>query len=220
MSPAAAVALRFVNHVLAQNPWARDALRRHAGRTVKVVVAPLDFRLVITPEGLVGADPGDKAAGSRSHQGFSGNDRADICLSVPLSSLPQFALDPAGAMRGVHIEGDAELAQLLGQLVREVRWDAEDDLAQVVGDVAAHRLARDARSLYAYALDASQRLTETITAFLVDEDPTLVRRDALELWAADVSTLRDDCARLEKRLELIEVRLVTSADPHRPPDPA
>lgn len=194
----------FVNHVIGQNPWARDALRAHAGRTVKFAVNPLVFHLIITPEGLVRADTGAIGLENGSHQGVSEAHRADICLSMPLSSLPQFALDPAGAIRNVRIEGDAELAQLLGRLVREVRWDAEDDLARLVGDVAAHHLVRGAKSFHGYALDASQRLAETLAGFLLDEDPTLVRRDELDRWAAEVARLRDDCARLEKRLERLE----------------
>jgi ubiquinone biosynthesis protein UbiJ len=196
--------MAFVNHVLGQNPWAREALRSHAGRTVRFVAQPLVFHATITPEGLVGANPGGIGPENGSHQGVSGQMAADISLSLPLSSLPQFALDPAGAVRNVRIEGDAELAQLLGRLVREVRWDAEDDLARWVGDIAARELVLGAKAFHSYALDASQRLTETLTGFLLDEDPTLVRREALHAWAAEVARLRDDCARLEKRLENFE----------------
>ena len=202
--PPASAAVAFVNHILGQNPWAREALRGHAGRTVRFAVEPLVFHAIITSEGLVEANPGGIDAENGSHQGASGQRSVDISLWIPLSSLPQFVLDPAGAVRNVRIEGDAELAQLLGRLVREVRWDAEDDLARWVGDIAAHQLVRNAKSFHAYALDASQRLTETLTAFLLDEDPMLVRREALDGWATEVARLRDDCARLEKRLEHLE----------------
>lgn len=202
--PSASAAIAFVNHVLGQNPWACESLRSHAGRTVRFAAEPLVFQVTITPEGLVGANLGGIDTENGSHQGVSEQCSADISLSIPLPSLPQFALDPAGAVRNVRIEGDAELAQLLGRLVREVRWDAEDDLARRVGDIAAHQLVRSAKSFHAYALDASQRLTETLTAFLLDEDPTLVRREALNGWATEVARLRDDCARLEKRLEHLE----------------
>ena len=40
--PLAQTALSALNHVLAQQGWARDRLRAHAGRTVRmVVVSPL-----------------------------------------------------------------------------------------------------------------------------------------------------------------------------------
>ena len=220
---------RFVNHVLGQHAWARATLRAHAGRRVKVSAEPIQFFWKITPEGLVEAILQEHAAKIRSHQGAQADASRhsgagsglttgvatapaptpafDVSLSIPLASLPQFALDPDAAMKNVRIEGDAELAQALGQLAREVRWDAEDDLARLTGGAVAHGLMQGAKSLRTYAIDASQRLQETVTAFLLDEDPTLVRRSAGEQFARDVSTLRDAAARLEKRLELLEARV-------------
>lgn len=195
-----------LNHVLGQNAWARSALLGHAGRSVTFVADPLEIRLAITPEGLVGAAPGGDARQNSSHQGFPERVDGDVRLSMPVWALPGFVFDPVSALRQVQIEGDAELVQLLGRLLREVRWDAEDDLARVVGDVAAHRIVRDAQSLHAYALDASQRLGATLAAYLIEEEPTLVRRDQLEALAASISTLRDDVARMDKRLELLQGR--------------
>ncbi len=198
----------FVNHVLGQHAWARARLRACAMRTVKVCVLPFVFDWAITPEGLVGAIAGERATKSGSHQGLQTGGQApsaaDVTLTLPLALLPQFAFDADAAMKSVRIEGDAELAQVLGQLAREVRWDAEDDLARLTGGAAAHSLMQGAKSLRAYAKDASQRWQETVSAFLLDEDPTLVRRSAGEQFARDVSTLRDDAARLEKRLEQLE----------------
>ena len=194
----------FINHVLGQHPWARATLRAYAGRTLVVNIAPLVLHLGVTPEGLVAARFGRDAPESVSHQGFATPASSDVALTLALTSLPQFALDPAAALRSVRIEGDAEFAQVLGQLVRELRWDAEDDLARVFGDIAAHRLMRGAKAFHAYALDAAHRMAETASAFLIDEDPTLASRPLLDAWAGDVAALRDDCARLEKRLERLE----------------
>lgn len=197
----------FVNHVLNQNGRACERLRAFAGRTVRITFDPLEFDLAIGPQGLVEAASGGQGPENGSHQGSSaGQGGPNVTLTLSPLTLPRFVFDPEGAMRDVRIAGDADLAQLLGQLVREVRWDAEDDLARVVGDIAAHRVARDARNLQGYARDASQRLTETVTAFLLDEDPTLVRRALLEALATDTARLRDDCARFEKRLELLETK--------------
>lgn len=206
-------AMRFVNHVLGQNAWARATLRHYVGRTVTVSALPLVFHWVITPEGLVQALERGTAAKNGSHQGTQADAQvnqaadtpADVALSMPLASLPQFALDAEGAMQQVRIEGDAEFAQALGQLVRQVRWDAEDDIARITGGILAHRLMQGAQSLHATARDAAARLQETVSAFLLDEDPTLVRRAAAQQFAREVSTLRDDVARLEKRLERLEI---------------
>ena len=214
-------AIAFINHVLAQQGWAREKLKHYTGRRVRVMVPPVDFTLTITPEGLVGATLQPSISKNGYHQGSQAdapdkNGQADsappsaappdVTLRIPLASLPLFALDPERATKDVRIEGDAEFAQTLSQLARELRWDAEEDLSRVTGDIAAHRLMQGARAFQTYAKDASQRLAETTTAFLIDEDPTLVHKSMAEQFARDVSVLRDDCARLGKRLELLEVK--------------
>ena len=215
-------AIAFINHVLTQQSWARDRLKPYTGCRVRLLVLPLDFKLTITSEGFVAAalpaasveNGSHQGSQSRSQDGFlgglpegsNGDSQADVTLSVPLSATPLFALDPERAMKQVRIEGDAEFAQTLSQLARELRWDAEEDLSRVTGDIAAHKLMRGARAFQAYAKDASLRFAETGAAFLIDEDPTLVRKPMAEQFARDVSTLRDDTARLEKRLGLLETK--------------
>ena len=45
----------------------------------------------------------------------------------------------------VRIEGDVQLAAEINWLIDHVRWDAEEDLARLVGDAMAHTLAQAAR---------------------------------------------------------------------------
>lgn len=202
MSFAPAPAIAFVNHVLMQQPWACERLRAHAGRTLRVSAAPFDFTLAIGPAGLVQADDSSMAAENGSHQG----PQADVWLQIPLANLPLFALDPERATKDVRIEGDAEFAHTLSALARELRWDAEDDLSRVTGGIAAHRLMAGARALQGYVRDAAQRLAETASAFLLDEDATLVRTRMAEQFARDVAALRDDIARFDKRLAQLEAQ--------------
>ena len=44
----------------------------------------------------------------------------------------------------VHIEGDVQLAAEINWLADHVRWDLEEDLARLLGDVPAHLLAQAA----------------------------------------------------------------------------
>ena len=51
----------------------------------------------------------------------------------------------AGKPPPVKIEGDVQLAAELGWLAENLRWDFEEDLSRVLGDVPAHALADAAR---------------------------------------------------------------------------
>lgn len=191
--------IALINHVLQQQGWARDRLRPYAGRAVLVQAVPLEIQLLIREDGLVDPQPFMPLPENGSHQRPS----PDVTLRLSLAVLPLFSVDPGRAMREVRIEGDAELAQLLGRLAREVRWDVEEDASRLVGDVAAHRLASMARNLIGYARDAAARSAEMGAAYLVDEEPTLVRKEELERFSVAVAVLRDDCERLTKRIEVL-----------------
>ena len=192
MQPFAAI----INHLLSQHSWARDQLMAHAGKSVRIDAVPLVITLLVTASGEVEAIP------------ESGKN--DVAFKLSLAQLPLMLADPERALKSVHLEGDAEFAQTLGMLMREVRWDAEEDLSRVIGDVPAYRAMQGARAFNAWGRDAAQRLAGNSAAFLVDEEPMLVRPRMVEQFADEVAAARDACARLEKRIDLIEARNKTA----------
>lgn len=179
-----------LNHLLATQPEARARLARHAGRTLRVDAPPFSVRLAVREDGLVA--------------GVAEDHVPDVRVTVDPARLPQWIADRAAALKSVRIEGDAEFARTIGALAEELRWDAEEDLSRVVGDVAAYRAMGALRGLADWARDAAGRLTGTTAAYLADEMPVLVRGADARDFGAAVATLRDDCARLEKRLEHLE----------------
>ncbi len=182
----------IINHLLSQHSWAREKLMAHAGKSVRIDAAPFAITLLVAASGDVEAipDPG----------------KTDVAFKLSLAQLPLVLADPEQALKSVHLEGDAEFAQTLDILMREVRWDAEEDLSRVIGDVPAYRAMQGVRAFNAWGRDAAQRLAGNSAAFLVDEEPMLVRPRMVEQFADEVAAARDACARLEKRIALIEAR--------------
>lgn len=159
---AAGLGFMALDHLLAQQSWARDRLREHAGKTLLIAInpsaAPLpglrglpapEWRSTITAEGrLVPAAPDAQPA-------------ASILLSPSLQLLSQaFREGPRAASTGLRIEGDPMLAAALGELAQHLRWDAEEDLSRLVGDVAAHRLMAAPRLMASQWSALSERLRE------------------------------------------------------------
>ena len=103
-------------------------------------------------------------------------------------------------MRAIRVEGNAPLASEVLFLARHLRWDAEEELAKVVGDVAAHRLAGAARTVAAWHADAAQRVAEALVEYATEEKPLLVKRGELDESAAALARLRDALERMEKRV--------------------
>ena len=122
----------LLNHVLMQEPEAMGRLARQKGQVLRFHWRQFEFRLLLTPAGLL-----DLAAGDTP---------PDLTLSVTDASplaLVQSAL--AGTKPSVRIQGDVQLAAEVNWLVDHVRWDIEADLARIVGDAPAHALGQAAR---------------------------------------------------------------------------
>ena len=130
-------------------------------------------------------------------------DPHDLLVALQPGALPLLAMRDPRALSDVRIAGNAELAATVQALFRELRWDPEEDLSRVVGDAAAHQIARGARAFADANRDAALRLGQNLAEYWTEENPLLARPADVAAFCADVDRLRDDVARLEKRLELL-----------------
>lgn len=187
--------LAALNHLLDQAEWARRRLQPHAGQHARIQwpVGRVDFQ--ITNEGQIADCATDTPP--------------DLTLVVSAGALVALADDMDGVMRHVRIQGSAEFGEALGLVLRNLRWDAEEDLARVIGDIPARRLAQSARSVFRWQRDGALRLSENLRDYLVVEQPTLVARPELEVLIQHAALLRDDLARLEKRIARLEAKGLT-----------
>jgi ubiquinone biosynthesis protein UbiJ len=102
--------------------------------------------------------------------------------------------EPAASVTLEGVSGQGELADELRYLAKHLRWDFEEELSRVVGDVAAERVGNTMRAFMRWQADAAQRVTEAFA------DYTLVRREELERFAAEVERLGSAIEKLERRL--------------------
>lgn len=126
----------FLNHVLMSEPEAMARLARQKGQRMELVWERVQLQLTPTPAGLL------------ERGRFEGFDlRLTVTETSPVSMASALA---RGDKPKVRIEGDVQLAAEINWLIDHVRWDAEEDLARLIGDAPAHTLAQAGRQ----ALDA------------------------------------------------------------------
>ncbi|RFP14037.1 sterol-binding protein [Duganella sp. BJB488] len=190
---AAAPASAAINHLLAQEPWARKELLRHAGKIAAIDTGAVVLRLRVTADGMLEAAPPEEPA--------------RVTIRVKLSDLPLIAQNRERAFSYVQIEGDAEFANAISNLSKSLRWEAEHDLEKVVGPIAAVRVVSGARAAFEAIRNGHQKLAENVAEFLLDEKPVLIRPQTVEAFSADVVRLRDDVERAAKRLAKLEQKL-------------
>jgi len=182
-----------INHLLAQEPWARQQLQRHSGKIACIDAGAVALRLRVTADGMVEAAPAEEPA--------------NVTIRVKLSDLPLIAQNRERAFSYVRIEGDAEFANAISSLSQSLRWEAEHDLDKVVGPIAAVRLVSGAKAAFAAAQNGHRKLAENVAEFLLDEKQLLVRPQSVTEFSADVVRLRDDVERAAKRLAKLEQKL-------------
>ncbi len=177
-----------LNHLLGREAWAREKLAPFAGELVELRFAPLPpVRLAIVEGGQVApAEAGREAT---------------LVIAAKPEIFAALAKGEEHLMGAVDISGNARLATEILALLRYLRWDVEEDLSRVFGDVIAHRMVRTARDFASWQADALKRLAENIVEYAVEERRMVVSRTEFEGFAAGVAKLRDDLARLEQRIE-------------------
>jgi ubiquinone biosynthesis accessory factor UbiJ len=185
-SPLAGV-VALLNRLLRDEPSASASLMPFAGKTVRVVMPPFSLSVVVTDEGLL-------AHCATSHA-------PDVRLELPMSSVASIATGSASLASRILMEGDTEFAEVLGRLSAQVRPDIEEYLSRLIGDVAAVRVVGAFALLARGIVEAHQRVASNVAEYLVHENPQLVHPRAVDEFTAAVRVLRDDLARLEKRIE-------------------
>ena len=179
-----------INHLLVQEPWARQQLAVHAGKLACIDTGAVALRLRVDSAGMLEAAPADMPA--------------NVTIRVKLSDVPLILQNRERAFSYVKIEGDAEFANAISQLSKGLRWEAEHDLEKVVGPMLATRLVAGAKDAAAFVRTGQQKLAENVAEYFLDEQPMLIRPSTLQEYSAGVTRVRDDVERLAKRLARLE----------------
>lgn len=181
----------FVNHLLAQEPWARERLQKHGGKLALFDLEFIQLRVRVASDGLLQAE-NDVLA------------REDVKLSMKAADLPLILADPHQAIRYVNLEGDADFAQTISGLSQDLTWEIEDDLSKIIGDVAARRAVLGVQRGRHYLEQSHRHLQASFAEYVLEENPLLVRPAAVREMGEQVNQLRDDLERLIKRVEKLE----------------
>jgi ubiquinone biosynthesis protein UbiJ len=185
-------ALAVLNHLLASEDWARCKLVPFAGKTARLQLGSgIVFLVRISEGGLL-----EVAAREYSPNGQHHSPGGFACASADRQRFPAFSAT---------ISGSADLAETLGFLYRNLRWDIEEDLSQVVGDIVARRAVQLMGRLARWQVSGARNFALSVTEYLTEEAPAIARRQDIERFCAEVDALRDDLARCEKRLERVRL---------------
>jgi ubiquinone biosynthesis protein UbiJ len=185
------VPTKAINSLLQREPWARDRLSRHAGKSVRLALGQVKINASIQADGLL--------------QTCDAAIVPDVTLTIPTSNWMQLpaalrSRDPASIAALMQIQGDAGLAHVISDLARDLRWDVEDQLGDLVGDVAAVRILSIGKTVIAGARGTAQRLSENMAEYLAHESGMLLDRTSYQIWVDDIDSALQRLDRLEQNV--------------------
>jgi len=165
-------------------------LQVHAGKIACIDLSVLVLRVQFTGQGLL------EAAASEA--------TANVTIRINPADLPVIMQDKQRAISYVKLEGDADLAQTLSELGKNLRWDAEHQLSALFGDLAGRRIATAGKSMINHVQSVGVKLQENLAEYFLEENPMLIRPARVAEFAEQTGRIRDDVERLMKRIEKLE----------------
>jgi ubiquinone biosynthesis protein UbiJ len=134
----------LINHVVSREAIAARRLQAFAGRSLVVSLAKWPALLPAAPDLVLGVTPAGLFERLDAAPAGLGGLRVEVDAANP-AKLALGAL--TGGAPAVTVQGDAAFAGELHWLMDNLRWDIEDDLAGIVGPLAARQLANFGRTL-------------------------------------------------------------------------
>jgi len=192
----------IIQHLLAQNEWAAPMLQPFASQSVQLNFVLFNTSLVILENGSLAI------AGETNVP--------DATITIPPSLLLRLMAKDEAAKLQIKIDGDTHLATALAKVLSHVRWDYEDDLSKLTGDVSANKIGEFTRQTVNTVKDSATNLAEMLSEYWQEEKPLLAKKRHVEQFNAEVDTLRADVERMEKRLNKLAKKVSSTSDLNNP----
>ena len=185
-------ALAAINHLLAGEDWARQQLSPFVGQTARLEFGALALPLAISADGLFVAAGRDAPA--------------DVTITLPADAPLRALTDRPSLFTAARLAGSAQLAENLGFVFRNLRWDVEADLSRVVGDIAAHRLVAVGSRVASWQRQQAFNLAANVAEYFTEESPSIARQRDVAGFCAQVADLPQQLDRLEARIAALETK--------------
>jgi ubiquinone biosynthesis protein UbiJ len=192
------VLTRFLQHLTNQNNWSRPHLQLFAGKVVQFDFTLIKINLLILEDGSL-AIAGETAV-------------PEANIHVPPSLALRLLANDENAKMQIKINGDTHLATEISKVLQNMRWDMEEDLSKLTGDIAAHKIGEITRKTLSEAKKQSINLAEMLSEYWQEEEPLLAKKRYVEQFNTQVDTIKSDVARFEKKLNKLAKSLESNVN--------
>lgn len=189
--------IQFVlQHLMQQNRWTAPRLQPYAHSHLCLDFKVARVMLTVLSNGEL-AVAGDTAT-------------ADATIHLPPSLAMRLLRQDPQAHSLIKIDGDSALGMEIGKILAAIRWDVEEDLSKVVGDVAAFEVVQLGQQTMQRLQGQAKNLGEMLVEYWQEEQPLLAKKARITQFNQAVDQLREDTDRLQQRVEKLLAAIATA----------
>ena len=135
---------------------------------------------------------------------------ADVEISISLKILPEFLMgadqDKLIKNGGIEIKGDAHIASVFQNTLREIEIDWEEMVSKYTGDAVAYQIGRGAKAVHSFGRSLRDNMRQDLRDYLQDNVQAAATQDEVDQFIKDVDKVRAKADRLEARLNRLQNR--------------
>ena len=133
---------------------------------------------------------------------------ADVEINLSLAALPDYitGADPDRLIKNgtIEIKGDAHIASVLQNTLKEIEVDWEEIISKYTGDAVAYQISKGARALQAFGKRMGENFRQDLRDYLQDNAQVSATQAEVDQFIKDVDGTRALADRLEARLSKLE----------------
>ncbi|OJA00004.1 hypothetical protein BEV13_04625 [Rickettsiella grylli] len=182
----------LLNRYLNLDPESKEQLRQLSGKVIKIEWGPLTYYWQFKS---------DSISFSKIYNG-----PADLVLRGSTFDFLRLIFSKNKALTDIplQVSGDMAFGMQFRAFFLNLEMDWEEQLAKILGDTAAYPVIQLLKAMRRWARESVKNLSENLTNYLQTEINGLISTEELQVFFSDIDELRDDCARLETRIERLE----------------
>ena len=183
----------ILNRYLCLDPESKKHLRQLSGRVVKIEWGSLIYYWLFKSDSI--------------YLSKDYNGPADLILRGSTFDFLRMAFikkDKAFTDIPLQIVGDMEFGKQFRDFFSTLEIDYEEQLSKKIGDAIAYPLIQALKAISLWARQNIENLGQNVTNYVQTEMNWLVPDEELQFFFSDVDDLRDDCARLEARINSLQ----------------
>lgn len=194
----------LINAALTKDPASKQALTKLEGQVLLVESTLPPLTIAIEPT----------ATGIQLHDNWDGN--VAVTINGTLIAMAAIAVNAKESISfsgtGVNVSGNLDTLHQLNKIMGDVDIDWEGALAEIIGDIPAHLIAKGIRNSEVIRKDIVTRASSGLVEVAQEEFNLTPSKNEFEAMIPDIRQLSADADRLAARVRRLYQK-ITPSDP-------